>query len=187
MIPRHYVRKTTRGSYSEEQLVAGRYQCCEIMTVNLRDVLTALQNCSLLSSSAWKPASQALHGLIVKQHLAEHVLRLSKLILDITPIELRRFEYYFAEKLKFSETNTYNADEMGISTVQTPGRILGPKGQKQVGDAISRERGKDVTALFHQCYRNYIALMLIYPWKRMCPQLQKNGPDGALYSYFQNL
>lgn len=40
-------------------------------------------------------------------------------------------------KYKFPESNTHNVDEMGISTMQKLGRILGPKAQKQTGAAIS--------------------------------------------------
>jgi ABC-type branched-subunit amino acid transport system substrate-binding protein len=40
-------------------------------------------------------------------------------------------------KYKFLESNTHNVDEMGISTIQKPGRILEPKAQKQIGAAIS--------------------------------------------------
>jgi hypothetical protein len=44
------------------------------------------------------------------------------------------------DKYKFESSRIYNMDETGISTVQKPGKILGPTGQKQVGSATSWER-----------------------------------------------
>ena len=41
------------------------------------------------------------------------------------------------EKHKFVAKNIYNCDETGISTVQTPGKILAAKGQKRVGSITS--------------------------------------------------
>ncbi|CAH2097255.1 unnamed protein product [Euphydryas editha] len=49
------------------------------------------------------------------------------------------------EKHKFLPKNIYNCDETGISTVQTPGKILATKGQKKVGSITSWERGKNIT------------------------------------------
>jgi hypothetical protein len=57
----------------------------------------------------------------------------------------------------------------------------------QVGAAISWERGKNVTAVCSvSASGNYIPPVLIYTWKRMSPQLQKNGPIGVLYSFSEN-
>jgi hypothetical protein len=41
------------------------------------------------------------------------------------------------EEYDFPEEIIYNVDETDIFTVQKPRRILGPKGQKQVGAVIS--------------------------------------------------
>ncbi|CAH2102147.1 unnamed protein product [Euphydryas editha] len=51
------------------------------------------------------------------------------------------------EKHKFLPKNIYNCDETGISTVQTPGKILATKGQKKVAFITSWERGKNITLL----------------------------------------
>jgi hypothetical protein len=40
-------------------------------------------------------------------------------------------------KYKFPESNTHTVDEIGIPTMRKPGRILGPKAQKQTGTATS--------------------------------------------------
>jgi hypothetical protein len=71
-------------------------------------------------------------------------------------------------------------DETDIFTVQKPRRILGPKGQKQVGAVISWERGQNVTAVWSVgTSGNYIPPILIYLWKRLSPQLQRDGPVGV--------
>jgi hypothetical protein len=48
---------------------------------------------------------------------------------------------------KFSPLKIYNVDETGMGTVQEPGSILAPKGQKRVGSVTSWEWGKNVTAM----------------------------------------
>jgi hypothetical protein len=91
------------------------------------------------------------------------------------------------EKQKFVESKTFSVDETGISTVQKPVKSLGPKGQKQVGVAISWERGKIITAVCAvNASGNFVPPMLIYPRSRMSPQLQKGGPVGTIYSCSEN-
>jgi hypothetical protein len=46
------------------------------------------------------------------------------------------------DKYKSESSRIYNMDGAGISTVQKPGKILGPTGQKEIGSATSWERGK---------------------------------------------
>ncbi|KAJ4430816.1 hypothetical protein ANN_19407 [Periplaneta americana] len=48
-------------------------------------------------------------------------------------------------KYKIPATRMYNVDETGISTVQTPSRIISLKGMKQVGSVTSWERGRNIT------------------------------------------
>jgi hypothetical protein len=91
------------------------------------------------------------------------------------------------EKHKFVESEIFNADETGISAVQKPVKMLGPKGQKQVGAAISWEQGKNVTVVCAvSASRNFVPPVLIYPRWRMSPQLQKGGPVSAIYSCSKN-
>lgn len=91
------------------------------------------------------------------------------------------------DKHKFSSTHIYNMDETGISTVQKPAKILGPKGQKQVGSVTSWERGKTVTVCCSMSASgNYVPPMFIYPRKRMSHLLEKGGPEGAIYHCSKN-
>lgn len=77
------------------------------------------------------------------------------------------------EKHRFVAKNIYNCDETGISTVQTPGKILATKGQKRVGSITSWERGKNITMLCAvSSAGGYIPPMFIFPRKRMTPLLE---------------
>jgi hypothetical protein len=78
-------------------------------------------------------------------------------------------------KYKFPPTHIFNTDETGISTVQDPGLIEAPKGQKRVGSITSWERGKNVTVICTvSANGNFIPPMFIFLvkecllfWKRM--------------------
>lgn len=111
-------------------------------------------------------------------------------IIAFNKIEVKRFYSNIAsisEKFEFHADRMYNVDETGITTVQRPSRILGPKGQKQVGSAISLERGKTVTIVCAMSASGgYIPPMFIFPRKRMNAQLQNNGPIGAIYHCSDN-
>lgn len=77
-------------------------------------------------------------------------------------------------KHNFEGHRKFNIDETGISTVQRPGRILAPKGMKQVGFATSWERGKNITVVCGFSTSGiYVPPMFIYARKRMNLQLQK--------------
>jgi len=91
------------------------------------------------------------------------------------------------EKYNFTPANIYNMDETGISTVQDPGKIIAPKGQKRVGSITSWERGKNVTVICGMSSSGtYIPPTFIFPRKRMSNQLTKDGPPGALYQCTKN-
>ncbi|XP_054267225.1 jerky protein homolog-like [Macrosteles quadrilineatus] len=91
------------------------------------------------------------------------------------------------DKYHFEPSRIYNMDETGISSVQKPGHILGPKGQKQVGGATSWERGRNITAVCAMSASGqYIPPMFIFPRKRMTPLLERGGPAGALYTCSHN-
>lgn len=48
-------------------------------------------------------------------------------------------------KHKFGPENIYNLGETGLTSVQTPEKVLAPKGTKQIGQVTSAERGELVT------------------------------------------
>ncbi|CAK1553308.1 unnamed protein product [Leptosia nina] len=69
---------------------------------------------------------------------------------------------------KFQPENIYNCDEIGISTVREPKKVLAAKRQKRVGSITSWERGKNITLLCAMSAAGgYIPPMFISPRKRM--------------------
>ena len=52
------------------------------------------------------------------------------------------------EKHKLVQRKIFTTDEAWKCTVQKLGKILGPKGKKETGAAISWERRKDVRAVY---------------------------------------
>ena len=50
-------------------------------------------------------------------------------------------------KNKYSPSNIFNVDETGLTTVQNPGKVVAPKGEKTVGKVTSAERGELITAI----------------------------------------
>lgn len=86
-------------------------------------------------------------------------------------------------KYHFHPTRIFNVDETGITTVNRPNRIIGPKGQKQIGAATSGERGKNITVCCcMSASGSFTPSMFIYPRIRMTPVLQKGGPPGSIYT-----
>lgn len=101
-------------------------------------------------------------------------------------VEVNRFfnnlEIVF-EKFHFSPENIWNMDETGISTVQEPGVVVAPKGQKRVGSVTSWERGKNITVVCcMSAAGQYVPPMFIYPRARMSPLLERDGPPGSIYA-----
>ncbi|KAJ4429039.1 hypothetical protein ANN_26035 [Periplaneta americana] len=91
------------------------------------------------------------------------------------------------DKYNFSPVNIYTIDETGIGTVQEPGNIMAPKGQKRVGSVTSWERGKNITII---CAMNaagtFVPSTFIFPRAKMSLALEKDGPPGALYCCSKN-
>ena len=82
---------------------------------------------------------------------------------------------------KFAPDQIYNIDETGITTVQTPGKVLARKGAKQVGRVVSAERGTTTTVV---CGMNaagtYVPPMFLFKRKNMNHQLMKRCPPGSI-------
>lgn len=86
-------------------------------------------------------------------------------------------------RFHFQPQAIWNVDETGLTTAQNPGKILAPKGVKQVGAVTSAERGTLVTlccavnALGHA-----IPPMFIFPRVRYHERLVDGGPPGCIGS-----
>ena len=81
----------------------------------------------------------------------------------------------------YTPMRVWNADETGISCVQSPGYVVATKGSRDVARVISAERGKNVTVL---CAQNaagiYVPPMFIFPRQRMAEGLMNNAPPGSI-------
>ena len=67
--------------------------------------------------------------------------------------------------------------------MQDPGLILAERGQKRMGLITIWERSKNTTVVCAMSSGGlYASPMFIFPWSRMSPLLEKNGPPGSVYS-----
>lgn len=75
----------------------------------------------------------------------------------------------------------YNCDETGISVVpKTKSKIIAKKGRKQVGAITSADRGTTITVeICFSASGQYMQPMMVFPGKRMDPQLMLNAAPGA--------
>ena len=78
---------------------------------------------------------------------------------------------------------TYNADEIGVSVVHKPGKVLAELGRQNVYFITSAERGKTHTIL--ACVSaagNVLPPMMVYPRKKCVPDKFKEGcVPGTLF------
>ncbi|XP_039752852.1 uncharacterized protein LOC120628493 [Pararge aegeria] len=90
-------------------------------------------------------------------------------------------------KYHFPPSQIYNMDETGVTTVQDTEKIIAPRGQKRIGAVTSWERGKNVTAICAMSASgSFIPPLFIFPRQRHSPQLEKDGPPGAVYTCSHN-
>jgi hypothetical protein len=73
-------------------------------------------------------------------------------------------------KYQFTPDKVYNVEETGINTVQKPVRILGEKGGKRVGTAVSWKRRRNVTVVWW-CYGER---KWLYPRKRLSETMKRH-------------
>lgn len=85
-------------------------------------------------------------------------------------------------KYNFRPSRIYNTDETGISTVPNKiPKVLTNKGKRSVNKVTSAERGQLVTAVC--CFSaggHYIPPALIFPRKRMKPELMNGAPSESI-------
>ncbi|XP_054720659.1 uncharacterized protein LOC129230285 [Uloborus diversus] len=91
--------------------------------------------------------------------------------------------YNLLEKYKLGPENIYNLDETGITSVQTPGKVLAKKGTKQVGQVTSAERGELVNlCCIINALGNSIPPFFIFPRVKFLNAMLHGAPlrsDGA--------
>lgn len=84
-------------------------------------------------------------------------------------------------KYKFTPDRIYNCDETGIPTVVQAPNVVARKGSKQVGQAVSTERGSMITmCAIINAAGNTIPPVFIYPRARMHDTLMKGAVTGSI-------
>ncbi|XP_072377872.1 uncharacterized protein [Diabrotica undecimpunctata] len=207
-------RSTNKFSWTDDQMQAAlkaieerRYGLTEAAR-QFNIPVTTLQNRVSRGFYKGRLGANTLFSNEQEEEMSRHLLTLSKIFYGLTPIQLRKEAFAYAEKLnlkhsfnrekqeaskdwlygfmsrhpelgfrkpeatslnriqgfnkdqvsrfydnlgklydeyKFPPTRIFNVDETGITNVNRPNRIIGPRGQKQVGAVTSVERGKNVT------------------------------------------
>lgn len=81
----------------------------------------------------------------------------------------------------FPPERIWNQDETGLTTVQTPCKIVAPKGVKQIGSVTSAERGQLITmSACVNAIGNHIPPMLIFPRVNFKEFMLKGAPPGTI-------
>lgn len=75
----------------------------------------------------------------------------------------------------------FNVDETGVSTVQTPGKVIAPKGVKQIGQITSAERGElvSVCCCVNAC-GNTVPPLMIFPRVNFKTHMIHGAPPGTV-------
>ena len=81
----------------------------------------------------------------------------------------------------------WNVDETGLTTVQKPSSIVGPKGVKQVGSLTSGERGNLITMCAAvSATGNTVPPMFIFPRVRFKDHFIRDGPSESIGAAHQS-
>ena len=85
------------------------------------------------------------------------------------------------ETAQYTPSGVWNMDEIGITNVQRPGKVVATKGARYVAKVTSGERGATVTV---ECAVNaaggYLPPMFIFPRKRMVAALMNGAPPESV-------
>ena len=85
------------------------------------------------------------------------------------------------KRYEFQSSSIYNVDETGLTTVHKPPRVLAGKGEKQVGQVTSAERGVLVTMCGAvNAIGNAIPPFLIFPRVNFKDNMIKGAPAGTV-------
>ena len=85
------------------------------------------------------------------------------------------------EKYKFQPNSIYNIDETGLMTVHKPPKVIASKGEKQVGQITSGERGQLITMCGAiNAVGNSIPPLLIFPRVNFRSHKLNGAPPGTI-------
>lgn len=86
----------------------------------------------------------------------------------------------------YEPQDVYNVDETGVLTVQRHGKIIAPRGEKQVSKVTSEERGTLVTMCATiNALGTSLPPFFIFPRKRLSERM-KSGPPGSQYAVHES-
>ena len=85
------------------------------------------------------------------------------------------------DERKFTAKQIFNVDETGLTTVQTPRKVITAKGATRVRSVTSGERGKLVTAVYTICTSGNVLLpLLIFPRVHYRDHFVRSGPQDCI-------
>ena len=85
------------------------------------------------------------------------------------------------DRYKFPSNRIYNIDETGLMTVHKPPKVIASKGEKQVGQITSGERGQLVTLVGAiNAVGNSIPPLLIFPRVNFRNHMLNGAPPGTI-------
>ena len=81
----------------------------------------------------------------------------------------------------------WNCDETGLTTVQKPSSVVGPRGAKQIGALTSGERGTLVTMRAAvSATGNTVSPMFVFPRVKFYDHCIRDGPQGCIDAAHQS-
>ena len=81
----------------------------------------------------------------------------------------------------------WNCDETGLTTVQKPSSVVGPRGAKQIGPLTSGERGTLVTMCAAvSATGNTVPPMFVFPRVKFYDHFIRDGPQGCIGAAHQS-
>lgn len=85
------------------------------------------------------------------------------------------------QRKQFPPQNIYNLDETAVTTVQKPPKVISSKGQKQVEQVTSAERGQLVTMCnIINAVGNTISPAYVFPRMKFADYMLHGAPSGSL-------
>jgi hypothetical protein len=84
------------------------------------------------------------------------------------------------DRLRVEPGDVRNTDETGVTTVQTPDRVIARRGCKQIGKLVSAEHGKLLTsALAGSARGNIVPPFFIFPRVNFRAHFLNGAPAGS--------
>ena len=81
----------------------------------------------------------------------------------------------------------YNVDEVGVSIVHKPGKVITEIGRKCVWSVTSAEKGKNHTILACVAASGFtLPPFMIYPWKRLSQSIKEGAFPGTCFNCSDN-